>query len=77
MFQGVIFVQTWYHAQWNLTYCAVQCLCVWHTSFTICTFNEALFRLLLEYRHFQHRCFSFLNLEIISFTWNIQTNIKV
>jgi len=43
MFQGVIFVQTWYHAQWNLT-CAIQCHCIWHTSFTICTFQWGPFQ---------------------------------
>jgi len=32
MFQGVIFVQTWYHAQWYLTCCAIHSLCIGHTS---------------------------------------------
>ena len=42
-------------------------------------FNEALFRLLLEYRHFQHWYFSFLNLEIFISPEiiNVQTEIKV
>jgi len=42
MFQGVKFVDTWYHAQWNNT-CSVKCLCVCYASCTICTFDEALF----------------------------------
>jgi len=32
-FQSVIFIASWYHAQWNLTCSAAVYFCVWRTSY--------------------------------------------
>jgi len=66
MLQGDIFVQTRYHAPWNPIHNTTKCLCICHTSCTVCTFYEPFSGLLLEYRHFQHSNNLFLCLEMHS-----------